>query len=162
MLWNIRLDHLSVGLSVRKVYCGKTADRIRMPFGVLSGVGRGMGVLDGSGDRRRRRGSFGVNLRRPIVTNWAFATRLFSNYFEDLFSVVESWCTAVDHCRCDYVVRATLIGSLVDASTAGGCRDSNEQMIVSRATLTCVAFTCSGGVVVMASPSPVASSPALR
>ena len=39
-----RLDHLSVGRSVRKVYCG---DCIRMPFGMVSEVGRGMGVLDG-------------------------------------------------------------------------------------------------------------------
>jgi len=38
---------LSVGLSVRKVYCGKTADWIWMPFGMVSGIGRGMGVLDG-------------------------------------------------------------------------------------------------------------------
>jgi len=30
-----------------------------MPFGVVSGVGRGMGVLDEGGDRRRKRGSFG-------------------------------------------------------------------------------------------------------
>jgi len=30
-----------------------------MPFGIVSGVGRGMGVLDWGGDRRRRRGSFG-------------------------------------------------------------------------------------------------------
>jgi len=30
-----------------EVYCGKTADWIRMPFGIVSGVGRGMGVLDG-------------------------------------------------------------------------------------------------------------------
>ena len=40
----------SVGLSclsVRKVYCGKTADWIRMPFGILSGVSRGMVELDG-------------------------------------------------------------------------------------------------------------------
>jgi len=29
-----------------------------MPFGVVSGIGRGIGVLDGSGDRRRERGSF--------------------------------------------------------------------------------------------------------
>jgi len=28
-----------------------------MPFGVVSGVDRGMGVLDGSGDRRKRRGN---------------------------------------------------------------------------------------------------------
>jgi len=29
------------------MYCGKTADWIRMPFGMVSGFGRGMGVLDG-------------------------------------------------------------------------------------------------------------------
>jgi len=55
-----------------------------MPFEVVSGVGRGMGVLGGGGDRRRGRDRFGVNLGRHIVTNGAFATRLFSNYFEDL------------------------------------------------------------------------------
>ena len=38
---------LSVCRSVRKVYCGKMADWIRMSFGVVSGVGRGMDVLDG-------------------------------------------------------------------------------------------------------------------
>ena len=30
--------------SVRKVYCGKTADCIWMPFGVVTGVGRAMGL----------------------------------------------------------------------------------------------------------------------
>ena len=38
---------LSVGRSVRRVYCGKTADWIWMSFRVVIGVGRGMGVLDG-------------------------------------------------------------------------------------------------------------------
>ena len=33
--------------------CGNTADWIRIPFGVVSGVGLGMGVLDFGGDRRR-------------------------------------------------------------------------------------------------------------
>jgi len=56
-----RLSHVLVGLSVWKVYCGKTADSIRMPFGVVSGVGRRMGVLDGDGDRRRERAVLGVN-----------------------------------------------------------------------------------------------------
>ena len=41
------------------------ADWIRMPFGMVSGVGGGMGVLDGGGDRRRR-GCFGVNLGIPL------------------------------------------------------------------------------------------------
>jgi len=43
-----------------------------MLFGMVSGVDRGMGVLDGSGDRRRGKGSFGVTLERPIVTNGDF------------------------------------------------------------------------------------------
>jgi len=44
----------SVGLCVcvrlcvcRKVYCGKTTEWIRTPFGMVSGVSRMMGVLDG-------------------------------------------------------------------------------------------------------------------
>ena len=32
-----------------------------MPFGVVSGVGLGSGVLDFGGDRQRERGSLGVN-----------------------------------------------------------------------------------------------------
>ena len=51
---------------------------------MVSGVHRGMGVLDASGGRRRGRGSFGVNLGCVIVTNGVFVTQLFSNYFEDL------------------------------------------------------------------------------
>ena len=54
---------LSVCLSI--VYCGKTAEWIRMPFGIVSGVGRGMGVLDGSGDRRGE-AILEVNLGVPL------------------------------------------------------------------------------------------------
>jgi len=45
-----------------------------MPFGVVSAVRRGMGVLDGVGDRRRGEGFpvLEVNLGRPIVTNGDF------------------------------------------------------------------------------------------
>jgi len=47
---------MSVGLSVCRsvcpqVYCGKMAEWIWMLFDVMSGVSRGMGVLDGGGDR---------------------------------------------------------------------------------------------------------------
>ena len=41
------------------MYCGKTADWIRMPFGVVSGIGLGMDVLDFGGDRPRGSGSLG-------------------------------------------------------------------------------------------------------
>ena len=38
-----------------------TREWIGMPFGVVSGVGLGRGVLDFGGDRRRGRGSLGMN-----------------------------------------------------------------------------------------------------
>jgi len=56
-----------------------------MPFGVVSGVGLGMGVLDFGGDRRRRRG----NLRRPIVTNGDFVASLCGIAYRDRAVV---WC----------------------------------------------------------------------
>jgi len=43
-----------------------------MPFGMVSGVGREMGVLDGGGDRRREGAVLGVNLGRSIVSNGEF------------------------------------------------------------------------------------------
>jgi len=66
MLRNIRLDQLSVCLSVRKVYCDKMADWIRMPSGVMSGVGRGISVLDGVVIVEREGALFGVNLGVPL------------------------------------------------------------------------------------------------
>jgi len=43
-----------------------------MPFGMVSGVGRGMGVLDVGGYRRTEGTVLGVKLERPIVTNGEF------------------------------------------------------------------------------------------
>jgi len=43
-----------------------------MPFGMASGIGRRMGILDGGGDRRGEGAVLGVNLWRPIVTNGDF------------------------------------------------------------------------------------------
>jgi len=46
-----------------------------MPFGVISGVGFCMGVLDFGGDRHRGRGSFGGEFVAFRSNQWAFATR---------------------------------------------------------------------------------------
>ena len=57
-----------------------------MPFGVVSGVGLCMSVLNFGGDRRRVRGSlelWGVNLRRPIVTKGEFVASLCENAYSD-------------------------------------------------------------------------------
>ena len=54
-----------------------------MLFGVVSGVGLGMGVLDFGGDRRRGSSSLGVNLRRPIVTNGDFVPSLCESAYND-------------------------------------------------------------------------------
>jgi len=68
MLLTCRLAHLSVCvcasvcLSVWKVYCGKMAEWIQMPFGMVSGVGRC--------------GDFAEYVCKSDA--------LFSNYFEDL------------------------------------------------------------------------------
>ena len=43
-----------------------------MPFGMASGVGQGMGVLDRGYDHRKERDCFGDNLGHPIVTNVGF------------------------------------------------------------------------------------------
>jgi len=76
---------LSVCLSVRKVYCKKTAEWILMPFGMVNGVGRRMGVLDGGGDRRREGAVLGVN-GASHCNRCDFATQLFPDYFgQDLF-----------------------------------------------------------------------------
>jgi len=50
-----------------------------MPFGVVSEIGRGMGVLDWGGDRRMGRGSLGVNVGRLTVTD-RDGDALFPNY----------------------------------------------------------------------------------
>ena len=49
----------SVCPSVCPVHCGKTADRIRMPFGIVGRTGPGMRHVVGFGDRSVERGTFG-------------------------------------------------------------------------------------------------------
>jgi len=70
-----RLAHVSVRLSVG-LFGGCIAAKrlIWMPFGVVSGVDRGMGVLDDGGDRRRDRAILGVNVGHPIATSGDFVT----------------------------------------------------------------------------------------
>ena len=46
------------------------ADWIRMAFGMVSGVSRGMSVLDGGSDRRRERGSFGGEFVASYCNQW--------------------------------------------------------------------------------------------
>ena len=49
----------SVCLSVCPVHCGKTGDRIRMPFGSIGRTGPGMRQVVGFGDRSTVRGTLG-------------------------------------------------------------------------------------------------------
>jgi len=43
-----------------------------MPFGVVSGVGREMGALDGDGDSPKGRGSFGGKCGASHCNEWEF------------------------------------------------------------------------------------------
>ena len=65
---------VSVCVCIRKVYCGKTADWIRMPFGMVSGVGLGIGVLDFGDDRQRGRGIFGSEFGESHCNQWGLCT----------------------------------------------------------------------------------------
>ena len=58
----------SVGLSTK--FIGKTAEWIWMPFGVVSGVGRGVGVLDAGGYCRMGMDSFGGEFGASNCNQW--------------------------------------------------------------------------------------------
>jgi len=60
---------LFVCLSV-SLYCDITAHWIWMLFGVISGIGREIGVLYGSGDRQMGRGSFGGKCGASHCNQW--------------------------------------------------------------------------------------------
>jgi len=79
VLLNILPSHLSVA----RVSYGKTGEWIRMPFGVVSGVKLGMGLLDFGGDRRRKGTVLGMNLGHPILTNGAFVASLCGSAYSD-------------------------------------------------------------------------------
>ena len=59
----------SVRTSVCPVHCGKTADRIRVPFDTIGRTCLGMRQVVGFGDRSTGRVTFGAHLGRVIVTN---------------------------------------------------------------------------------------------
>jgi len=84
----IRLVGLSVGLSVRKVYCGKTADWIRIPFGVVSGVNRAICVLDGWLSSKGR-GSFGGEVEVPHCNHWGLCDAALLKLLWDLYSMLD-------------------------------------------------------------------------
>ena len=74
ILWTIcRSVRRSVRIraSVCSVHCWKTADRIRMPFGIRSDGSRDEAGSE-AWDRSTGRGTFGANLGRAIVTNGDF------------------------------------------------------------------------------------------
>jgi len=82
---------LSICRFVRNLYCGKTAEWIRMSFRMMSGVGRGIGVLYGGDDHRRGRGSFGVNFARLTVSNGAFVVYRTSATMREPIELCLAW-----------------------------------------------------------------------
>ena len=60
----------SVRASVCPVHCGKTADRIRMPFGTISRTGPGMRQVVGFGDRSTKRVTFGGEFGARHCNQW--------------------------------------------------------------------------------------------
>ena len=81
----------SVRRSVCPLHCGKTANRIRMPFGIIGRTGTGMRqVVHGFGDRSTGRGSFAGEFGARHCNQWELYgvhvrqrrdATLFPNYF---------------------------------------------------------------------------------
>ena len=80
----------SVGRSVCPVHCGKTADQIRIPFGIIGQTGPGMRPVMGFGDRFTGTGTFGGEFRARHCNQWGlYGVRMrqrcdaafFPNYF---------------------------------------------------------------------------------
>ena len=64
------MDDRSVGASVYPVHCGKTADRIRMPFGIIGQTGPGMRQVVGFGDQFTGSGTFGGEFGACHCNQW--------------------------------------------------------------------------------------------
>ena len=54
------------------MHCGKMADLIRMPFGVVSRTGTWIGQVVAFGDRATERGNFGGKYGAPHCNQWGF------------------------------------------------------------------------------------------
>jgi len=105
-----------------------------MPFGVLSGVGRGMGVLDGGDDRRREGAVLGVNLGHPILTMGLLRRgSSLLNYFEDFFSSIYMWLSFF--ARGDDLVEIALLSCIVHRAPYMPSRGRQTQQQSSKACL---------------------------
>ena len=60
----------SVGASVCPVHCGKTVNRIRMPFGIIGRTGPWMKQVVGFEDRSTLRGTFGGEFGARHCDQW--------------------------------------------------------------------------------------------
>ena len=85
-----------VRASVCPVHCGKTADRIRLPFGIIGRTGPGMRQIVGFGYRSSGRGTFGDQFGARHCNQWGlYGVRvrqrrdaaLFPNYFGETVNI---------------------------------------------------------------------------
>ena len=92
----------SVHASICPVHCGKMADQIRMPFGVIGRTGPRMRQVVGFGDRFTERGSLGANLGRTIVTNGDFTASVCDSASTVGAAVWGGACGGPRHCGIRY------------------------------------------------------------
>ena len=86
----------SVGVS--SALWKKTADRIRVPFGIIGRVRPGIRQIVGFGDRSTGRGTFGANLGRANVTNGDFTASVCGSASTVGAAVWGGACRGPRHC----------------------------------------------------------------
>ena len=89
---------MCVGASVCPVHCGKTADRIRMPFGIIGRTGPGMRQVWGLEIGPRQWVLLGANLGRAIVTNGDFTAYVYDSASTVGAAVSGGACVGPRHC----------------------------------------------------------------
>ena len=89
-----------VGRSVCPVHCVKTADRIRMPFGIIGRTGPDMRPVVEFGDRSTGRSTLGGEFGARLCNQWGlYGVRvrqrrdaaLFPNYFGQTCLFAQTW-----------------------------------------------------------------------
>ena len=101
----IKLSRTYMRWLVCPVHCGKMANRIRVPFGIIGRTGPGMRQVVRFGDQSTGRGTFGANLGCTIVTNGDFTAYVCDS-------------TATQHSSQITLGRLVILWSQVTAPTA--------------------------------------------
>jgi len=110
------------------VHCGKTADRIRMPFGMVGRTGPGMRQVVEFGDRSTGRGNFVGKYGAPHCNQWGLLLLGIPSAQLKSCCLVNSWhCGRVGRARRAGLTRG--VGVASSAATRPSCHVTAGRLV---------------------------------